>query len=223
MRRPAAPGVQNSMRPTRSISPAGANTSVEPGVTQANDAECTWVEQALDGAPEAFGQLMAQYEPSVYAYLLSRTRDRELAQELAQEAFVRAFEALERFDRKQRFLQWVLGIAHHVWSEARRRRERQQRGLEVLGADQRAREYTEVLAPEEEAVSTRILSAIEDCPERYRLPLLMRYLERMTFEEIAQQLDLSPGQVKGILYRGKQLLREKLADLFPHGRGGVES
>ncbi|MCZ7646714.1 MAG: sigma-70 family RNA polymerase sigma factor [Planctomycetota bacterium] len=200
----------------RAAAVSGVNTPVARGVARDVNPEGVWLEQALEGDTEAFGRLVTQYERPVYAYLVSRTHDQELAQEMTQEAFVRAFEFLDRFNRDQRFLQWILGIAHHVLSETRRRKDRQVRGLQEAFDSGRLRgevQDTEA-AHDELPVQERILRAISECPEHYRLPLILRYLHRMNFEEIAEQLLLSQGQVKGVLYRGKQMLREKLSDLF---------
>lgn len=182
--------------------------------------EGAWLQEAQAGSTEAFGRLVDRYESPVYAFVLSKTRNRELAQELAQETFVRAFEGLERFDPNQKFSHWLFGIAHHVTTEWRRRQMSQRRALEAVAERKRAdaQGSSSVEIGTGTPVHERILGAIEDCPENYRLPLTMRYLDELSYEEIAEVLSLSPGQVKGLLYRGKQMLRERLSDLMPEGR-----
>jgi RNA polymerase sigma-70 factor, ECF subfamily len=109
-----------------------------------------------------------------------------------------------------------MGIAQHVTLEWMRDQERQRRALETAAQLKRAERSTGS-SVEEEAPATvtqaRILQAINDCPERYRLPLMMRYVQQMDYAEIASTLELSSGQVKGLLYRGTQMLRERLSDL----------
>ncbi len=189
---------------------------------EAIDEEPNWVQEALAGSKQAFGRLVERYERSVYAFLLSRTRDKDLAQELSQETFVRAYEGLSRFDESQRFQQWVLGIAHHVGAEWLRQEQRRQKATEGLKERQAPGSSGRFGVGEGggekkgkgSEIAKRILAAIEDCPESYRLPLALRYLDQLPYDEIAEELHLSENQIKGLLYRGKKLLKKKLAGLW---------
>jgi RNA polymerase sigma-70 factor, ECF subfamily len=186
----------------------------EAGTGRAEEVRC--VQEAAAGSAQSFAVLVDRYERPVYAYVLSRTRNRDLAQEVVQETFVRAFDGIARFDSTQRFLNWVMGIAHHVTQEWIRDQEYQRRAVqqaaEVKRAEQSGRVDDRDDAPVN-AIQRRILQAIDECPDRYRMPLMMRYLEQMDYAEIASTLGLSGGQVKGLLYRGTQMLRERLSDL----------
>ena len=163
------------------------------------------------GSAEAFERLVQRYEDSIYAYLWSRTRDQELSEELCQEVFVRAYQGLARFDPSYSFENWLCGIAHNLELQWRRQRKISRRVMGQLAEGGYGRQ--EVEAPGV-PVYQRVLSAINACPPNYHLPLTMRYLDQMSYEEIASVLNMSPGQVKGLLYRGKQLLKERLADLL---------
>ena len=183
---------------------------------------CTWMQEAQSGSAEAFGRLVEHYEKPVFAFVLLRTRNQDLSLDLAQETFVRAYEGLAKFEPSQNFLSWLFGIANHVVSECKRRRKIQNKVMAFAAAvlrQQRTVLGGEELEQESGAIHERFLQAVHECPESYHLPLTLRYLELLTYEEIAQVLELSPGQVKGLLYRGKQMLREKLADLGFQSRG----
>jgi RNA polymerase sigma-70 factor, ECF subfamily len=187
----------------------------EVGVTdRADESRC--VQDAAGGSAQSFAVLVERYERPVYAYVLSRTRNRDMAQELVQETFVRAFDGLARFDQSQRFLNWVMGIAHHVTQEWMRSQDSQRKALQQVAEFRRGEQSSPASVDDDQPVSaiqSRILQAIADCPERYRLPLMMRYMQQMDYAEIATTLGLSGGQVKGLLYRGTQMLRERLSDL----------
>jgi RNA polymerase sigma-70 factor, ECF subfamily len=179
--------------------------------------ETDWIQDAMAGSATSFASLVDRYERPVYAFVLERTRDRELAQELVQETFVRAYEGLERYDVSQDFIKWLMGIAYHVTAEWLRSQQRQRRALDTVGQLQRAREQSaggsSEVGEQNQELQQRILQAMADCPENYRVPLMMRYMDKMDYREIAETLQLSAGQVKGLLYRGTQMLRERLADL----------
>jgi RNA polymerase sigma-70 factor (ECF subfamily) len=180
--------------------------------------ETDWIQEAMAGSATSFASLVDRYERPVYAFVLERTRDRELAQELVQETFVRAYEGLERYDVSQDFIKWLMGIAYHVTAEWLRSQQRQRKALDTVGQLQRAREQSanenhQGAGEQNHELQQRILQAMADCPENYRVPLMMRYMDKMDYREIAETLQLSAGQVKGLLYRGTQMLRERLADL----------
>lgn len=168
----------------------------------------------------------------MYAYILGKVKNSETAAELAQETKLRALEAAEgeRFDFHKPFLPWLLGIAHRVLQETGRRIEKQEtlrRRLETQATGRAERTVQERSAAKE--LGRRVLEAVEACPEEYRLPLLLRYMEERSYEEIAAKLSLSIGQVKGLIYRGTKMLRSLLEAEYrqwlqggrrdkPHGR-----
>ena len=186
--------------------------------------ERLWITQARAGSPEAFGHLMELHEPGLLAFVRSRTHNPELSEELVQETFVRAFQYLERFDPERDFEAWLFSIAHHVELEWRRRERIGRRVLGDVAAEKSRQEEKEQAPSGAPPVYYRVMQAISECPPQYHLPLTMRYLDRLRYEEIAEMLKLSTGQVKGLLYRGKQLLKERLTDLLenmePNGTQG---
>ncbi|MCK6474605.1 MAG: sigma-70 family RNA polymerase sigma factor [Planctomycetes bacterium] len=206
-----APMEPHPERNLRGAVAARANNRMGENKVHALETERRWIAEAQEGSAEAFGRLVERHERAVFAFVLTRARNLELAQELVQETFVRAFEGLERFDTQQPLVQWLMGIAHHVTSEWRRSQASQRRALDTVEQMKRARKSS-VRAPvvDEMPLHERILGAIDACPDNYREPLVLRYLDKLSYEEIAERLALSPGQVKGILYRGKQLLRANL-------------
>ena len=137
-----------------------------------------------------------------------------LAEDAAQDAFVRAYRALDRYDPAQPFAAWVVGIArNHCIDLLRRRRHGELRfgdeAAELAAAESESTEGIDALMISERG--GRVRAAIAALPEKYRLPILLAYYDDASYDEIAEALGLSRNHVGVLLLRGKQALRKTLA------------
>ncbi len=137
-----------------------------------------------------------------------------LAEDAAQDAFVRAYRALDRYDPAQPFVAWVIGIArNHCIDLLRRRRHGELRfgdeAAELAAAESESTEGIDALMITERGAKVR--AAIAALPEKYRLPILLAYYDDASYDEIAEALGLSRNHVGVLLLRGKQALRKALA------------
>jgi RNA polymerase sigma-70 factor, ECF subfamily len=137
-----------------------------------------------------------------------------LAEDAAQDAFVRAYRALDRYDPAQPFGAWVIGIArNHCIDLLRRRRHGELRfgdeAAELAAAESDSTEGIDALVIGERGAKVR--AAIAALPEKYRLPILLAYYDDASYDEIAEALGLSRNHVGVLLLRGKQSLRKALA------------
>jgi len=137
-----------------------------------------------------------------------------LAEDATQDAFVRAYRALDRYDPAQPFVAWVLGIArHHCIDLLRRRRGSEQRfgdeATERAGLESEQVEGVELLVRSER--SSRVRAAIAALPEKYRVPIVLAYYNQLNYDEIAESLGISRNHVGVLLLRGKHALRRTLA------------
>ena len=137
-----------------------------------------------------------------------------LAEDAAQDAFVRAYRALDRYDPAQPFAAWVVGIArNHCIDLLRRRRHRELRfgdeAAELAAAQSESTGGADALAITQR--SGKVRAAIAALPEKYRLPIVLAYYSEASYEEIAQVLGISRNHVGVLLLRGKQALRKALA------------
>lgn len=165
------------------------------------DDEC--IRASLDGHPEAYGHLVRRYQAPLMGYLVGRLRDRQEAEEIAQEAFVRSYTGLATLKKTSAFVPWLFGIANRVVKESRRAKDRERR-LPLP-------ENVPAGLPVEQAVPDETLqSSIAELDERYRQVIALRYHGRMTCEQVAQVLDLPLGTVTKRLSRAYAILREKL-------------
>lgn len=177
-----------------------------------DDESAAIIERARAGDREAFGILVLRHERYVRAIALSLLPDPADADDVAQEVFVRAWRGVRDLADPGRFRAWLAEIARNRCCDEIRRRarpvSREDRPTVVLpDAGAEARELAE-----------RVLAEIRELPEAYRIPLLLRYVDRMGYAAIAEATGDSVDAVRGLLYRGTRLLRERLAGLMGGGR-----
>jgi RNA polymerase sigma-70 factor (ECF subfamily) len=180
---------------------------------------------ARDGQERAYRELIRRYERPVFSLIYRMVRDRELAEDLSQETFVKALNAIDSYRPEFKFSSWIFKIANNAAIDHLRRRELDTLSLE--GArDATTPERAEATAlqgrdrgetPLEEMEARELGSAIEQAVGRlrpeYRSCILLRHVEDRSYEEIAEILDLPLGTVKTYIHRARAELKEALGDL----------
>ncbi len=179
------------------------------------------VELALDGDEDAFGLLVRRYQRRLTAFLGQLVGDIELARELSQEAFVRAWSALERFDPRYRFSTWLFRIAHNLGIDQLRRRRLSTMPLYRTDADG---DEVEVIIPDNakdplghlqnRALATELRQVIDGLRPEYRELVLLRHFGGLSYQEIADFTDMPLGTVKNKLFRAHSVLRKALTDFL---------
>ena len=170
-----------------------------------SDEQC--VAQCLNGQTDEFRQLVTKYEKPVLVFLLGRVRDRDAAEEIAQEAFVRAYFRLSTLKQGSAFLPWLTGIARRVMLETFRRSRRAQPLDESSTPAANAEEHRDRSDDE-------LISAVARLPDIYREVTVLRYFSGMSCMEVAAQLGIPLGTVTKRLSRAYGLLRESLSPDF---------
>ena len=179
------------------------------------------VELALDGDEEAFGILVRRYQRRLTAFLSQLVGDLELARELSQEAFVRAWSALARFDPKYRFSTWLFRIAHNLGIDQLRRR--RLKTVSLYRTDAEGAEV-EVVVPDTEkdplghlenhALASELRQVIDELRPEYRELVLLRHFAGLSYQEIADFKEMPLGTVKNKLFRAHSVLRKALAEFL---------
>ncbi len=176
------------------------------------------VELALDGDEDAYGALVRRYQRRLTAFLGQLVGDIELARELSQEAFIRAWSALARFDPRYRFSTWLFRIAHNLGIDHLRRRRLQTVGLYRTDSD--GDEVEVVVAAldkdplghlENRALAEELHQVIDNLRPEYRELVLLRHFGGLSYQEIAEFKDMPLGTVKNKLFRAHSVLRRALA------------
>lgn len=180
---------------------------------------------AARGREPAFRELLSRYERPVFSLVYRMVRDRTLAEDLAQEAFIRAFNAIGSYKSSYKFSNWILKIANnHTIDYLRKRKldtvsihgsphattqdEVSQTRVVLESRDENPAEYVE-----HKELGGQIEAAIGDLRDEYRTVILLRHVEGHAYDEIAEIMDLPLGTVKTYLHRARGELRKSLAHL----------
>jgi len=176
------------------------------------------VELALDGDQEAFCTLVRRYQRRLTAFLSQLVGDLELARELTQESFVRAWSALDRFNPRYRFSTWLFRIAHNLGIDHLRRRRLQT--VSLYRTDQDGGEVEVAVADlakdplghlENRVLASELRRVIDGLRPEYRELVLLRHFAGLSYQEIADFKDMPLGTVKNKLFRAHSVLRNALA------------
>jgi len=160
------------------------------------------VEQCRNGHPDDYRFLVERYQGPVFAYLAIRLGDRALAEDAAQESFVRAFFALPKLKKPESFYAFLLGIAGRVAHEMRRAASR------IAKRDDAAALVTADAADDREEY--HLEEAIAALPESHRQVILLRFYEQLSCQDVANRLGLPLGTVTKTLSRAYAQLRQIL-------------
>jgi RNA polymerase sigma-70 factor (ECF subfamily) len=183
---------------TRNIFFFARSETTTAEAAQKTSAQALIVERIVAGDAEAFGELYKMFAPMVHGIILARV-PRDETDDIVQEVFLSAFKNLHTLREKAAVGAWLAMIARNRAAEFYRTA----RPTEELSEDLRQKENCNAEARE-------ILTAIRSLPETYRETLVLRLVEGMTGQEIAEQTGLTPESVRVNLHRGMKLLREKL-------------
>jgi len=162
---------------------------------------------------ERFEREAEKIFPSIFGTALRLTRSREEAEDLSQEAIVRAYEAFDRFDGAN-FKAWMLRIVTNLYINRYRQRQRGpgMGSLEDENVAEPAGDQTEI--PDrllfDNIVGAEIEEALAKVPEDFRVAVILSDLEGMTYQEIAEATDVPIGTVRSRLARGRAILRKQL-------------
>jgi RNA polymerase sigma-70 factor (ECF subfamily) len=180
---------------------------------------------ARTGSEKAYRELLDRYQRPVFSLVYRMVRDRELAEDLAQETFVKVFNHLDRFNPKYKFSSWIFKIASNLAIDTLRKREPDTVSLDgsrhastadeveatritVESKDENPEEFLEA-----KELGQEIERAIGLLRPEYRTAILLRHVEGRAYEEIAEVMGVPLGTVKTFIHRARSELRETLAHL----------
>ena len=175
--------------------------------------EARAIARVQDGDTEAYDTLVSKYLRRVVAIAWSITRNATDAEDLAQEAFVRAYQNIGRFRTGEKFGPWIGRIVTNLAFDVMKHR-RKFPDQELAGTEPAARRDGADVAAVSNVIGARIDAAIESLPEMQRVVARLHLVEEMDHAEIAAVLGLSDGTVRSHLSHARTKLREKLADLY---------
>jgi RNA polymerase sigma-70 factor (ECF subfamily) len=184
--------------------------------TPADEGE--WLRRARQGEENAFARLVETYQVPVFNLCYRMLGDADLAEDAAQETFLRAYRHLAAFDTRRSFRTWVLSIAAHHSIDQGRKRRLPIVPLEALEPDSGPKDPEP--GPEASMVRRQVEADVQvmlaGLPPADRAALILRYWDEMSYEEMAGVLETTVSSVKSRLHRARKQLA---ADAQPTGRG----
>ena len=174
--------------------------------------EQTWVSQAQQGDDEAFTKLVETYQTPVFNLCYRMLGEPDLAEDAAQETFLRAYQHMHRYDEKRPFATWLLSIAAHYCIDKLRRRKFSMFSMDAEDEEGNSFELPDVNAPNPEGESIkgqtqeRVHAMLEGLDATDRAAIIMRYWYDYSEKEIAESLRLTVSAVKSRLHRARKEL-----------------
>ena len=180
------------------------------------------VEQTLSGNQDAFAALVQKYHGAVYGFAVHLVGRYGEAEDRAQEAFIEAYKSLRRLRDPDRFVAWLRGITYRTSMDWLRKEQKRVGSLASDPSRTPLEDIADIVPtppsfgadPGRRETSDTVMRAIRRLPEQYQLPVVLRYLQELSYGEIAEFMGVSVGTVRGALYRANQLLRTELKPLL---------
>lgn len=158
----------------------------------------------LDGEEELYGLLIDRYKEGLYRHCFKFVHDEDWAEDIAQEAFIKAYTHLETYNMSYRFSTWLYKIATNVALQEIRKKH------PVL-LDENMQLLSTLAATEELARDEELHRAVTQLSDKHRTVVEMHYWEGKSYQEIAYRMNASIGSVKGWMSRAKKQLKERLS------------
>jgi RNA polymerase sigma-70 factor, ECF subfamily len=180
---------------------------------------------ARSGSEKAYRELLDRYQRPVFSLVFRMVRDREQAEDLAQETFVKVFNHLDNYNPKYKFSSWIFKIASNLAIDTLRKKtpdtvsldgsryaqtneEIESTRISIASSDENPEQLLEAKELGEE-----IENAIGQLRAEYRTAILLRHVEGRPYEEIAEIMEIPLGTVKTYIHRARTELRDLLAHL----------
>jgi len=182
-----------------------------------SDLDATQMARVRSGDRDAFAELVDRHKDAVVNYLTRLTGNRDRAEDLAQETFLRLFRSAGSYSEQGLLRGYLFRIATNLVRSEERREKRLRLLMPFLGRQ----EHAEPAAPSgllRQEMHREVSAAVAQLPLRYRVPLVLHEIEGWAYADIAQALGCREGTVKSRIHRGRQHLKERLA---PYWQGGT--
>lgn len=183
-----------------------------------NFMEARLAELARIGDRNAFAELVELYKDKIYHLAYRMLNNKQEAEDVVQETFLRVYMNLHKYDEKLKFSTWIFRIGTNLCIDRLRKR-KQTYSLDADVTDGEGNDYYSLLpghedTPEKQVIVSetqqQIKDAIESLPEKYKTIVILRYLQDLSLQEISEVLDMPVTTIKTRVHRGREFLRKKL-------------
>lgn len=203
---------------------SGSENSTDTNIVRENASassleDDSFVKQAISGDQDAYKKIMDKYQKPLYFHVLKMVRNHEQVEDLVQEAFMKAFNNLNSYNTNYAFSTWLYRITtNHTIDYLRKKKlnttsidepvKTREGEMEIQISDESETDRT-IIRKERKQI---IHHAIDNLPEKYKKVIEMRHLQELSYQEIAEQLDLPLGTVKAHIFRAREMLYKELID-----------
>ncbi|WP_353948716.1 RNA polymerase sigma factor SigW [Sporolactobacillus sp. Y61] len=178
------------------------------------------IKKVKKGDHQAFAELVDRYKNSVFNICFRMVGNRQEAEDLSQETFIRAYNHIDRFDINRRFSTWIFRIATNLSIDSLRRKkasvslDAEVPGTDGLSLNTMLSDPDESSHPDKHLLRSEteqwVQHGIAQLPEKYRSAVVLKYIEELSLKEISEVMDLPIGTVKTRVHRGREMLRKTL-------------
>jgi RNA polymerase sigma-70 factor (ECF subfamily) len=185
-----------------------------------DDPEVSLMLRVREDEPEAFAELVQRYRTRIYGHFFRLLGDRQEAEDLTQDVFLRLYRSRKRYQPRAKFTTWLFHITQNVGRNALRSRRRHPWvHLEGLAGEQEGKLLESLLSDHGESPSVPleraelagvVRAAVEELGGRQRTAVELHQFRDWTYNEVAAEMDMSPEAAKSLLYRARNQLRESL-------------
>ncbi|KRG14803.1 RNA polymerase sigma factor SigW [Lederbergia galactosidilytica] len=179
------------------------------------------IKEVLKGDREAFGEIVELFKDKVFQLCYRMLGNRHEAEDIAQEAFVRAYVNIHSFDQKKKFSTWLYRIATNLCIDRIRKKKPDYfLDAEVAGTEGLTM-YSQIAAegksPDSEVETLELQELVQReimrLPDKYRIVVILRYIDELSLNEISEVLEMPLGTVKTRIHRAREALRKQLNNL----------
>lgn len=172
------------------------------------------IEKVLAGDSQAFEMLILKYQSKLFATSMNVVKNRELAEDIVQEAFMKAFMKLDSLKNREQFYPWLKRIALNI---ALNHFEKEKRVMDVENDDEETSFFDNIgggESPEEltlkEELHRYVRNYVDSLPDKLRVVIVLREVEDMSYEEISDMMNIPLGTVRSRLFNARQIIKDRL-------------
>jgi len=173
-----------------------------------NDADFDIIRSIQKGQVNDFEMLVIKYQSAVFNVLYQILHQEAVARELAQDVFVKAYEHLDSFNFKSRFFSWIYRIAINTALSYQKKQNQQKNTSQFQGHFEKPVDE-KIMEKEKTAILEKAIGRLEN---KYKMVILLRYFEQLSYSEISGALGISEKKVKSRLFSSRKLLKNILQE-----------
>lgn len=171
--------------------------------------ERRWIQEVLSGNKQAYAHIINKYKNPLYATILRMTKNPQDAQDFVQEAFIKVYRQLGKYDETGKFSSWMYRVAiNHCMDEFRKKRYKMKQ-VEINEGHVLNSNHPEVIFLKKEK-SRQLERLIASLPQDERMIILLRYVNELSYSEISELVDIPLSTVRNKLHRAKKKMRDTI-------------